>query len=173
MLPYPEVNTNFYKQWSVVVPACSSDLFLGSRATRDPATGFYFQGARIATAVIRELQTRRYFEDGVAGPLALADDVVVGGWYLVLGEGETDNQSHMNVALYGWRDRGSLIASQLGMCLSVPLERRTKLYLCTASRDRECRLHAYVFAPFEKHISNLRVCVYWLYGNERLSVARR
>eukprot|EP00035_Acanthoeca_spectabilis_P017232 m.359664 g.359664 ORF g.359664 m.359664 type:complete len:471 (+) comp16632_c1_seq1:277-1689(+) len=79
ILPYPEANPNFYKASAVYIPSCSSDLFLGNRSDQDPSTGLYFQGARIARAILRELQTRQYWPSGRAGPLSDADDVVVVG----------------------------------------------------------------------------------------------
>lgn len=61
------------------MPSCSSDLFLGNATTRDQGTGLYFQGARIAAAILAELQTRQYLPGGPAGPLSQADDVVLAG----------------------------------------------------------------------------------------------
>ena len=48
---YPEANPNFYKQHTVFIPSCSSDLFVGVRDIPDPANGLYFSGQRIVQAV--------------------------------------------------------------------------------------------------------------------------
>lgn len=74
LLPYPEANPNFYKQYSVYIPDCSSDLFLGNNSV----DGYSFQGARIWREVFHELLTRSFFE-GKPGPLSAADDVIIMG----------------------------------------------------------------------------------------------
>ena len=67
-LPYPEVNPNLYKQHSVIVPYCTSDLFAGA------ARGF--SGARVADAAVAALSARGLLPDGA---LAVADRVVLVG----------------------------------------------------------------------------------------------
>ena len=64
---FPEQNPNFYKQQSVVVPYCSSDLFLGDALS----AGFQFRGRRILSAVFRDLVASKGF--------ARADRVVIIG----------------------------------------------------------------------------------------------
>lgn len=48
---YAEENPNFYKSISVLVPYCSSDMFLGDAS--DVGTGVHFHGRRIVNAVMK------------------------------------------------------------------------------------------------------------------------
>jgi hypothetical protein len=68
--PYAEVNPNFYKASSAVVPYCSSDLFLGNSTTG----GVHFRGAAVLAAAVGALLA---LPGGAS--LALADEVLVVG----------------------------------------------------------------------------------------------
>jgi hypothetical protein len=69
--PYAEVNPNFYKSSSVVIPYCSSDLFLGNTT----ANGTHFRGAEILNSALTALLALPN-----RSSLAFADEVfVVGG----------------------------------------------------------------------------------------------
>ena len=76
--PYPEQNPNFYKQHSVYIPSCSSDLFVGT-AGKDAGSGLFFGGRNIVRAVLEDLQALDMTFEGVAAPLVQADQVVIGG----------------------------------------------------------------------------------------------
>lgn len=77
--PYPEANPNFYKQHTVIIPSCSSDLFLGDRVGPDSDSGLYFAGRRIVQAVLEDLGNPAMQFDGIGGPLQKADTVVLAG----------------------------------------------------------------------------------------------
>jgi hypothetical protein len=55
--PYAEENPNFYKAISVIVPYCSSDLFLGDAT--DASSGTFFHGRRIVETVLKDLQATK------------------------------------------------------------------------------------------------------------------
>lgn len=74
--PYPEENPNFYKQSSVFVPSCSSDLWVGNSSGAKGAS-LPFAGRRIVRAVLEDLATGTF--DGVEAPLRAVDTMVVGG----------------------------------------------------------------------------------------------
>lgn len=71
--PFPEENPNLYKAYNVLVPSCTSDLFLGTNATLSPS--FRFCGKAAVTAVLRDL-----FSGAPRPQMASADRVfLVGG----------------------------------------------------------------------------------------------
>eukprot|EP00041_Stephanoeca_diplocostata_P020501 m.460547 g.460547 ORF g.460547 m.460547 type:complete len:420 (-) comp21596_c0_seq10:1335-2594(-) len=72
---YPEENPNLYKQTSVYIPSCSSDLFLGTTSKNE--SGLVFAGSKIVHAVLEDLNNEIF--DGVQGPLQFADNIVIGG----------------------------------------------------------------------------------------------
>lgn len=76
--PYPEENPNFYKQSSVYIPSCSSDLWIGNSTAATAASASPpFSGKQILKAVLEDLATGSF--DGVEAPLQAADSMVVGG----------------------------------------------------------------------------------------------
>lgn len=76
VLPYAEANPNLYKSADVIVPYCSSDLWLGNGNTTFQGQKWEFRGAAIVRAVIRAL-----FNDLPSGQstLATADTILIVG----------------------------------------------------------------------------------------------
>jgi hypothetical protein len=71
VIPYAEVNPNLYKQHSVVIPYCSSDLWVGRE---EP-----FLGSNIVTSTILQLFNHSYIPQGMGPTMAHADRIIIIG----------------------------------------------------------------------------------------------
>ena len=71
VIPYAEVNPNLYKQHSVVVPYCTSDLFIGEDE--------YFNGYSFITNTIYQLYNASFIPQDMGPTMIHADRIIVIG----------------------------------------------------------------------------------------------